>query len=615
MEEIEVTIQSILPSDEPQGRFRLRISPESTVEALLREICREANSPLKPEYCLRSKEHDLLSRNDILVQIGVQDGAFLHWTSERKSFIFLAKCNTFWFLALVSFIIGTVGIVAICVIKFKDADPNTDYAVVFDAGSTHTAMFIYKWEGSKLNGTAVAVQLGEKCTADGSGISEFANNPQEAGKSLIHCVSSAKAAIPYDKHALTPIYLGATAGMRLLNASNSSASNEILNSVREVLKQSSFKFTSPDSAVRIISGAEEGTFSWITSNYVTNAFKVQRPGVQGLIAPTIVPSIGALDLGGASTQISFVSNVTMPVGYAAVLQLFGHNYTVYTHSYLCYGVMEITNRIMAVLIKESSSNKTEMNHPCLPEGYNITVSYKELFGSPCVTGAAYLNAFGSKISLNDVADQNYTFLGTSNGSACESLLSSSLFNTSSCPYSRCSFNGIYQPEPAGAFYAFSSFFYVTNFLNLSTSTTSSFKHNDLVSAIKKICNSSWVELLELPVTKQEKANLMWYCLQSTYIDLLLYEGYNFSDTMWTAINFVEKISATEVGWTLGFVLNESGNYPENYPEVAIYTITFSLLMVLFCLFIVVSIGLAAQGKRIQGSKDVRYRRMSTYGAI
>lgn len=41
------------------------------------------------------------------------------------------------------------------------------FAVVFDAGSTHTAMFVYKWDGSKLNGTAVATQYGSKCTAQG----------------------------------------------------------------------------------------------------------------------------------------------------------------------------------------------------------------------------------------------------------------------------------------------------------------------------------------------------------------------------------------------------------------------------------------------------------------
>ncbi|XP_059159134.1 ectonucleoside triphosphate diphosphohydrolase 1-like [Physella acuta] len=610
MEEIEITVQSILPSDEPQGRFRLRISPNATVEELLRELCREANSPLKPEYCLRSKGHDLLQRTDILSHIGVQDGAFLHWTSENVEVATPCRCNTFWFLALVSFIIGTVGIVALCVIRFKDSEPITDYAIVFDAGSTHTAMFIYKWEGSKLNGTAVAVQSGEKCAADGAGIANFANNPDEAGKSLERCISQAKVAVPANKHVDTPIYLGATAGMRLLNLSNPKASEAILESVRKVFTSSSFKFTSPGTSARIISGSEEGLFSWITSNYVANAFKVQRPGIKDLLSLTIVPTIGALDLGGASTQITFVpdSNASMPSEYNTSLRLFGHNYTVYTHSYLCYGVMEVTNQILAALVKGKATNATEIEHPCLPTGYNVTMSYNEIFGSPCTKSAA------TRLPFYDTV-QNFTFMGRSNVQACESILNTTLFNTSFCPYSDCSFNEVYQPKISGPFYAFSSYFYVSSFLNLTTSNSSSFEHSRFVSAKDKICNSTWDELLKLNVTKQELQNLMWYCLQSSYINLLLYDGFKFSDSDWLGINFVEKVSATEVGWTLGFVLNESNLYPADYPEVTIYTITFALLMVLFCLFLLVSVGLIIQGKRVQGSNVVKYRRMSTYGAI
>ena len=42
------------------------------------------------------------------------------------------------------------------------------YAIVFDAGSTHTSMFVYKWDAAKFEGTAVARQLGETCNAKGS---------------------------------------------------------------------------------------------------------------------------------------------------------------------------------------------------------------------------------------------------------------------------------------------------------------------------------------------------------------------------------------------------------------------------------------------------------------
>jgi Golgi nucleoside diphosphatase len=52
----------------------------------------------------------------------------------------------------------------------------------------------------------------------GPGISSYANNTALAGKSLIHCLDHAADQIPKDKHKDTPVYLGATAGMRLLQS-------------------------------------------------------------------------------------------------------------------------------------------------------------------------------------------------------------------------------------------------------------------------------------------------------------------------------------------------------------------------------------------------------------
>lgn len=50
--------------------------------------------------------------------------------------------------------------------------------------------------------------------------------------------------------------------------------------------------------------------------------------------------MGALDLGGASTQISFVSDHfdgSESQSNAVAFRLYGNDYTLYTHSFLCYG--------------------------------------------------------------------------------------------------------------------------------------------------------------------------------------------------------------------------------------------------------------------------------------
>ena len=50
----------------------------------------------------------------------------------------------------------------------------------------------------------------------GSGISSYTDDPEGAGTSLLECLRVARSRIPSHKHIDTPVYLGATAGMRLL---------------------------------------------------------------------------------------------------------------------------------------------------------------------------------------------------------------------------------------------------------------------------------------------------------------------------------------------------------------------------------------------------------------
>ena len=40
------------------------------------------------------------------------------------------------------------------------------YGLVFDAGSTHTALYIYRWPADKENGTGIVSQV-EACTVSG----------------------------------------------------------------------------------------------------------------------------------------------------------------------------------------------------------------------------------------------------------------------------------------------------------------------------------------------------------------------------------------------------------------------------------------------------------------
>jgi hypothetical protein len=64
-------------------------------------------------------------------------------------------------------------------------------------------------------------------------------------------------------------------------------------------------------------------------------------------------TVGALDMGGASTQITYLpdSSVTLPLEYSKELLLYGSTYNVYTHSFTCYGLMEAHRRYLGQLVK------------------------------------------------------------------------------------------------------------------------------------------------------------------------------------------------------------------------------------------------------------------------
>ncbi|XP_010835390.1 PREDICTED: ectonucleoside triphosphate diphosphohydrolase 2 [Bison bison bison] len=111
----------------------------------------------------------------------------------------------------------------------------------------------------------------------------------------------------------------------------------------------------------------------------------------------------------------------------------------------------------------------------------------DVYESPC-TAAQRPQAFNrsARVSL----------AGSSDPALCRSLVSQ-LFNSSSCHFSRCSFNGVFQPPVAGKFIAFSAFFYTMDFLRtvmgLPVATL-----QQLEGAVVTLCNQTWSEVRPAP---------------------------------------------------------------------------------------------------------------------
>ncbi|XP_044096144.1 ectonucleoside triphosphate diphosphohydrolase 1 isoform X3 [Neovison vison] len=383
-----------------------------------------------------------------------------------------------------SCITAVIALIAVGLTQNKPLPENVKYGIVLDAGSSHTSLYIYKWPAEKENDTGVVHQVTE-CKLKGPGISGYAKKLSEIDTYLTACMVRATQVVPKSRHQETPVYLGATAGMRLLRIENEQLADKVLAVVAGSLSNYHFDFQ----GARIITGQEEGAYGWITINYLLGKF-TQKPSWLNLRPneDTALETYGALDLGGASTQITFVpqdKNIESPSN-ALHFRLYGRDYSVYTHSFLCYGKDQALRQKLAKDIQ-----------------------------------------------------------------------------------------------------AFSAYYYVMEFLNFTSEETPS--PEKMTDTMEKFCSQPWEELKTSFVDVKEKY-LSEYCFSGTYILSLLLNGYGFTADSWKNIHFMGKIQSSNVGWTLGYMLNLTNMIPAEQPLSAPLThSTYVFLMVLFSLILVAAV--------------------------
>ncbi|XP_018618175.1 ectonucleoside triphosphate diphosphohydrolase 1 isoform X2 [Scleropages formosus] len=432
----------------------------------------------------------------------------------------------------VFFVMAIVGLLITGVVQNKAIKQKYKYGIVLDAGSSHTSVYVYQWPAEKENNTGMVTQK-HVCNVKGKGISSYAKNAEKAGPSLKECMQEAERSIPTQRHQETPVYLGATAGMRLLRKEDDSASDRVLDSVVRFLQGTPFTFQ----GARIITGQEEGAYGWITVNYLSDNFrKAQR-------------TMGALDLGGASTQITFESgdHSQSPDDFIH-FRLYGKEYSVYTHSFLCYGKDQALRVLLDQQLRANltGTGSLILQDPCFHPGYKKVKLLADVYNTPCIRTGPSSNV-------------NFTHVGTGNGKLCQEKVRR-IFNSSGCSSRSCSFNGVFQPPLHGQFEAFSAFFFVMKFLNLTSESL-----EDSKKKLVSYCSTPWDELQKNNHNVKEKY-LQEYCFSGTYIVTLLEEGYSFTSGSWKDIRFIKKIGDSDVGWTLGYMLNLTNMIPAEAPD-------------------------------------------------
>jgi Golgi apyrase len=240
-----------------------------------------------------------------------------------------------------------------------------------------------------------------------------------------------------EKH--TPLFLYATAGMRLLE---SVKQGRVLAATCRYLKlNSDFRIEDGTlegpcgNSVRIITGEEEGLFGWIAVNYLMDGFNGSSDDRT---------TYGFLDMGGASTQIAFEPNKTekakaknlVPVR----LRLLGGqeiHHEVFVTTWLGYGTNQARERYVAKAIDEyethrpaSSTTDMTMEHvpdPCLPKNLELT----EL---PIHTGPSPTHN-----------QKSHQIIGTGSFTQCLLATAPLLNKDAPCPDTHCLMNGVHVP--------------------------------------------------------------------------------------------------------------------------------------------------------------------------
>ena len=208
----------------------------------------------------------------------------------------------------------------------------------------------------------------------------------------------------------------------------------------------------------------EGVYDWLDVNYLNLTFQENTP------------SVGSLDMGGASTQIAFNTEDKSDLKNTVPITLNGITYNIHSNSYL--GLGQDQARHTMALSKNADS--------CYPIGYQSNASFNY---STCTDAySEVITPFNIDVQIP--ADQK--------------------------------------------FIAFSGAYYDYVFFKMKT-----LEQTDVENTIKTVCSETWSELKTNYPTESD-AYLANYCANGTYVTNLFYNYYHLLGKNLQVVNQIEQ---------------------------------------------------------------------------
>ncbi|XP_071397051.1 ectonucleoside triphosphate diphosphohydrolase 5-like isoform X1 [Centroberyx affinis] len=377
------------------------------------------------------------------------------------------------------------------------------YGVMFDAGSTGTRIHIYTF--IQTDSVELPVLDNEMFHSIKPGLSAYADSPEMGGHTVRMLLKVAKKTVPRLEWKRTPVVLRATAGLRLLPREKAEA---LLDKVQDVFDESPFLV--PDNSVSIMNGTNEGILAWVSVNFLTGHLNVQNK-----------KTVGILDLGGGSTQITFLPKLRKTIesaptaDYTARFDMFNSTYELYTHSYLGNGLMAARLATLGALGAEGLDWQV-FRSACLPKKFRDEWSFGGL---------------------------TYQVSGIPDGYAGYKLCYQEVLKVV-----RGIIHQPYELKDSSVFYAFSYYFDRAVDAGLIDGARGGMLEvRDFKKRAKEVCNK---------MTKYRPIS-PFLCMDMTYITCLLKDGFGFKEN--TVLQLTKKVNNVEASWALGATFDHFRN--------------------------------------------------------
>ncbi|KAG0203194.1 Golgi apyrase [Mortierella sp. NVP41] len=444
---------------------------------------------------------------------------------------------------------------------------NRQFGIVIDAGSSGSRLHIYSWidrrhilqttPHSQIAGILPTIEPGVESdsvhasdwtTRIEPGIADFKDRPADVGEHLEPLLEHALNIIPESEISRTPIYVLATAGLRLLQ--DDIREQILANTCSYIRDNYTFQLGDCNTHIKNISGEEEGIYGWVAINYLMGGFdnggvKMIKPDLDNSELhdpndPHSVPStsphgsessnntnedddnfshrhtLGFLDMGGASTQIAFEPSPEASRAHANDLMavnlktLDGQTleYNVFVTTFLGYGSNQARRRYVKDYLLANNRDQLEKGKP----GVQISIE------DPCLP---------KNLELSEThTTPHVPLMGSGSFKECLERVEVLLNKDKECHDEPCLFNGVHTPPidfNINTFIGVSEYWYSQHdILGLG----GAYDYAEFEQKSAEFCNSEWDEIRDRPEHQhQVLERLEMQCFKSAWLSNVLHGGF------------------------------------------------------------------------------------------